>query len=189
MLMPMPMLLIGVLLLGAPGADRTAAARIPTVAGAMPGLELWRGAKIGMSIAEVRRLFPAARPPEAPMVLTGGEVDRLELTSVDLESRAATARFFFKGGGLVSVELSLPSLRPAATAENMSAAREIGERFTARYGRSYDCGDRSFGEIDAYGCKWLKSPLSIRLWYMDVAGQAPLFYVAYRQANDPGYNL
>ena len=71
----------------------------------------------------------------------------------------------------------------------MQLARGIAVDLTGRYGGGYDCGDRSLGDVTAYECKWLRAPLSVRLWYMDTAGEAPLFYVAYRQADDPGYNL
>lgn len=163
--------------------------RPPTVADPIRGLDLWRGAKVGMRVDQVRALFPAATPPPVPSTLTGGEVDRLQLAGVRLAGQVAVAHFFFKDAELVSVELSLPGLRPAASAANVETVRSVAAAFTARYGQAYDCGDRSFGDVTAYECKWLDKPLSIRLWYMDTAGQAPLFYLAYRQADDPGYNL
>jgi hypothetical protein len=99
------------------------------------------------------------------------------------------AHFYFKGDGLVAVNINLPDLKPAASAQNVRDMQRIAAGLTAQYGTGYDCGDKSKSNITAYGCKWLKSPLSVRLWYMDVAGQAPLFYLAYRQADDPGYDL
>ena len=95
----------------------------------------------------------------------------------------------FSGVGLVSVELTLADLEPARSARNVQLARSIAVDLTGRYGGGYDCGDCSLADATAYECKWLRAPLSVRLWYMDAAGQAPLFYVAYRQADDPGYNL
>ena len=163
--------------------------RPPTVADPIRGLNLWQGAKVGMTVADVRRQFPAAVVPATPTILTGGQVDRLMLAEQDLAGRPATAHFYFAGSELVSVELTVSDLRPAERARNLSEARTIAAHYTAQYRTSYDCGSRSLGDIDAYECKWLSDRVSIQLWYMDVAGQAPLFYVAYKQADDPSYNL
>lgn len=173
-------------LAGTPSAPLT---RVPTVADPIRGLDLWRGAKVGMGVAEVGRLFPAAVPPTTPTVLTGGELDRLQLSGVELDGRPAIARFFFKGPELTSVELNFPGLRPAASETNIALVKQVASHLGLTYGQGYDCGDKSSGNIDVYECKWLRGPLSVRLWYMDVAGQAPLFYLAFRQASDPSYNL
>ena len=161
----------------------------PSVSAPVRGLDLWRGAKVGMTASEVRVLFPTTIPPVAPAPLTGGEVDRLQLAGVELAGRPAVAHFFFKDAALVAVELTLIGLRSSASVANVQTAKNIAQTFDAQYGQAYDCGDRSFDEVTTYECKWLRKPLSVRLWYMDTAGQAPLFYVAFRQADDPGYDL
>jgi hypothetical protein len=161
----------------------------PTIADPIKGLDLWRGAKVGMTVTDVRRLFPLAAPPEKRNTLTGGQVDLLQLPSADLDGRPATAHFYFAGPELVAVELTASGFKPGERISNMALAKAIADRYAASYGPGYDCGSRSLGDVDVYECKWLKGRLSIQLWYMDVAGQAPLFYVAYRQADDPSYNL
>ena len=163
--------------------------KVPTIADPVKGLDLWRGAKVGMGVSQVLALFHGAAAPPNPTTLTGGEVDRLQLTGVDLAGHPAVAHFYFNNDELVSVQLSLNDLRAAASVKNITAAEQISAEISALYGASYDCGDKSFADVAAYECKWLKKPLSIRLWYMDTSGQAPLFYLAYRQADDPGYNL
>jgi hypothetical protein len=161
----------------------------PTIADPIIGLDLWRGAKVGMSEAEVQRLFPQATPPAQLTTLTGGQVDRLQLDAVDLQGRPATAHFYFAGPQLVAVELTASGFKPGQPTGNMALAQSIAAGYSATYGQGYDCGSKSLGDVGAYECKWLKGRLSIQLWYMDVAGQAPLFYIAYRQADDPSYNL
>jgi hypothetical protein len=163
-----------------------------TLAGAAAlaqGLDLWRGAKVGMSADEVQRLFPRAGSPSKPTILTGGQMDRLQLEPIDLDGRPATAHFYFAGPQLVAVELTASGFKSGEPAHNIERAKRIAAGYSATYGQGYDCGDKSLGDIAAYECKWLKGRLSIQLWYMDVAGQAPLFYIAYRQADDPSYNL
>ena len=161
----------------------------PTVANPIKGLDLWRGAKVGMSETEVRRLFPLAQPPAKPTILTGGQWERLQLDAVDLNGQAATAHFYFASSQLVIVELTASGFESGQPTRNMVLAKSIAASYSATYGQGYDCDLKSLGDISAFECKWLKGPLSIQLWYMDVAGQAPLFHVAYRQADDPSYNL
>ena len=163
--------------------------QVPTVADPARGLDLWRGALIGMTYSQVLQKFAAATPPIRPSILTGGEVDRLILPGIDLQGYPAVAHFFFKGNELVSVELIISALKSDAAATNIETARRISNGLTEQYRQPYNCGEKSFGDLDAFECKWLKPPLSIRLWYMDVAGQLPLFYVAFRQVSDPGYDL
>jgi len=161
----------------------------PTVADPVKGLDLWRGAKVGMTVDDVRRLFPLAAAAKTPNILTGGQVDLLQLGDADLGGRPATAHFYFKGPELQAVELTASGFKPGAPAANMALAKGLADGYAAALGPGYDCGSRSLADIDIYECKWLKGRLSIQLLYMDVAGQAPLFYVAYRQADDPSYNL
>lgn len=142
-----------------------------------------------MKLNQVRALFPSTIVPESPTILTGGDLDRLLLANIDLDGFPAAAHFFFKDDELVSVELTLPNLKSGATARNLQIVQRISADLTRRYGQGYDCGNKSITDIAEYGCKWLKAPLAIRLWYMDAAGQAPLFYLAFRQVDDPGYNL
>ena len=161
----------------------------PSVADQTPPVDLWHGAEVGMNVAQVERLFPSAAPPQVATLLTGGETDLLELHGVDLNGHVAVAHFYFRGGSLAAVNVNLTDLKPSVSAQNVNDMHRIASDLTASYGAEYDCGDKSESSITAYGCKWLQGPLSIRLWYMDVAGQAPLFYLAYRPAADPGYDL
>ena len=173
----------------APGEAPDTRPAPPTVADPLRGLDLWRGAKVGMSAAEVLRQFPGVVRSAEPTILTGGQTDLLQLPNLDLEGHPSTAHFYFAGPELVAVELTASDLRPGAPQQNLAVARGIAAAYATRYGPGYDCGPKGLGDVNTYECKWLKGRLAIRLWYMDVAGQAPLFYVAYRQADDPSYDL
>lgn len=173
----------------APQANSPVTPRPPTVADPIKGLDLWRGAKVGMNAAEVQHLFPLASSPAKLTTLTGGQVDLLQLEPIDLDGRPGIAHFYFSGPQLVTVELTASGFKPGEPVQNMELAQRIADSYSAAYGQGYDCGPKSLGDVAAYECKWLQGRLSIQLWYMDVAGQAPLFYVAYRQADDPSYNL
>lgn len=162
----------------------------PTAVDPIRGLPLWEGAKIGMTPADIRQLFPAARVPADPVALTGGEIEKLELPGLTLAGRPAAAQFFFRGQELVTVQLALAGLKPNATGANIALVKTIAGQLTRDYpaGAAYDCGDRSLGDVAIYECKWLVKPISIRLMYQDVAGQAPEVRIAYRQSTDPSYD-
>jgi hypothetical protein len=142
-----------------------------------------------MSVAEVRRQFPNAGVTVRTARLTGGEADLLELDNVDLAGHAAMGHFYFSGAGLTAVELTPSGLEPGRTSRNLATVKAIAAAYSARYGQGYDCGPSGLGDVNTYRCKWLVGKVAIQLWYMDVAGQAPLAYVAFRQADDPSYNL
>ena len=161
----------------------------PTVADPIIGLDLWQGARVGMDTAAVRRQFPAATPTPRPAMLTGGQTDLLQLDGLDLEGHRSTAHFYFSGSTLITVELTVSDLKPGASERNLQAVQSIAAAYSTRYGAGYDCGPKSLGDEDAYECKWLHGRVAVQLWYMDVAGQAPLFYLAFKQADDPSYNL
>ena len=163
--------------------------RVPTVVDPHRGLELWGGAKVAMTAAQVQALFPRAAAPGRQTLLTDGEAELLELPGVTIAGRPAAAQFYFREGALVAVKLAVTGLPPDAPGRGLAAAAAAADVLHRRYGSGYDCGDRSFGDISAYECKWLRDAVSIRYWYMDIAGQAPLMYVAFRQADDPGYDL
>jgi hypothetical protein len=175
--------LIGALCLAAGSVGTAQAAPVPAEAP-----DLWRGARAGMDVDGVRGLFPGARPVAGGAILTGGEVERLDLPGLELGGRPAVARFYFDGAALAAVELTVSGLthQPAA---NEALAQAVAAQYSGLYGAGYDCGDRSLGDVSVYECKWLAGPVRVRLWYMDVAGQAPMLVLGYRKVDSPGYDL
>ena len=171
------------------GLDHAQIQSRPIAAAPTEGLSLWRGAQVGMSMAQVRALFPAA--VSAPKTGGGSGADRegLRLPNVDLGGSQATARLFFRDDELISVEVTLNRVASGHTEANERLAASIARNLTQQYGSSYDCGDQNFWQVSTFRCKWIDGRLSIQLWYMDVAGQAPTLYVSYRQIDDPGYAL
>ena len=179
-------LLTGSSVVGRPSDSRPAP---PTVADPIVGLDLWQGARVGMDMAALKRQFPAAVSNREPTALTGGQTDLLELDGLNLAGHRSSAHFYFFGNKLITVELTVSDLQASASARNVQSVQTIAAAYSARFGPGYDCGSKSLGDVDVYECKWLHGRVAVQLWYMDVAGQAPLFYLAFKQADDPAYNL
>jgi hypothetical protein len=151
--------------------------------------ELWRGLNLGASPKTVSRAFPDAKRPPVTVTLADGETDQLVTNAFFVDDRFMEVRFFFREGGLTAVMLSPASMDPSRPARNLRAATAMADRLTARYGAPFDCGDKSYAQVDLYECKWLAKPIVIRLWYLDVLGQQPSLRVVFRKADDAAYDF
>jgi hypothetical protein len=149
---------------------------------------LWRGVAIGASVNTVRQAFPDAAEPLTITTLADGETDDLTTHEFLLGDRLLDVRFFFRDGGLTSVQL-----RPASPSGTSSATLGLAKYFSAllnaRYGSPFDCGDNSYAGVVLYRCKWLNGPIIIRLWCLDADGQPPSLRVVLRKADDAAYDF
>jgi hypothetical protein len=150
---------------------------------------LWRGLNLGATPKTVGRAFPDAKLPPVTVTLADGETDDLVTNAFFVDDRFMEVRFFFREGGLTAVMLSPASIDPAHPTRNLQAATAMADRLTAGYGAPFDCGDKSYAQVDLYECKWLAKPIVIRLWYLDVLGQAPSLRVVFRKADDAAYDF
>ncbi len=158
---------------------------LPSAAGAQT---LWRGAAVGQDLATLERTLPGAVAPVDPLVLSAGEVEGLSVPGQTLEGTAGEAHLFLRDGRLSSVQLRVPVLPAGRSASNLAFARRVAQSFTKAEGRPYDCVDDQFAAISRFDCKWLHGEVVMHEFYVDVNGQAPLFYVAYRRADDPAFD-
>jgi hypothetical protein len=150
---------------------------------------LWRGLNLGATPKTVSRAFPDAKQPPVTVTLADGETDDLVTNAFFVDDRFMEVRFFFREGGLTAVMLSPASIDPAHPARNLQAATAMAGRLTGQYGAPFDCGDKSYAQVALYECKWLAKPIVIRLWYLDVLGEAPSLRVVFRKADDAAYDF
>ncbi len=150
---------------------------------------MWRGLDVGASLNSVRQAFPDATQPLSVTTLADGETDDLTTHGLFLGDRLMDVRFFFRDGGLTSVQLSPVAVAVQKQTANLSLARDLAGRLTARYGAPFDCGDKSYAGLGLYSCKWLEGPIIIRLWYLDAQGQASTLRIAFRKADDAAYDF
>jgi hypothetical protein len=151
--------------------------------------ELWRGLDLGASPKSVRQAFPDATQPLSIVTLADGETDDLVTHGLFLGDRLMEVRFFFREGGLTTVQLAPVAIDPGRPADNLQFARTLAGRLTTRYGQPFDCGDKSYAGVDLYECKWLAKPIVVRLWYLDAQGQAPSLRIVFRKADDAAYDF
>ncbi len=137
----------------------------------------------------MRKTFPDAAPPRTLVTLTGGETDDLVAKGLSFAQRSVEARFFFRDGALTTIQLAPVDLSPAQTRGNLQLAHHMSEALDQEYGAPFDCDDKSFAGVAMFDCKWFKAPVIVRLWYIDVSGQAPDLRIVFRRADDPSYDF
>ena len=158
---------------------------LPAAVGAQT---LWQGAAIGQDLPALQRELPGATAPAIPLALSAGEVEGLVLPGQSLQGAQGEAHLFLRDGRLSSVQLQVPAMPVGRSEANLAFARRVAQAFTRGEGRPYSCVDDHFAAIARFDCKWLRGEVVIHESYLDVNGQAPLFYVAYRRADDPAFD-
>ena len=167
-----------------------AAAAVATPPSAAPPIgppELWRGAQAGMTLTQVKALFPngqaaayilATRPPIANAVTgasAGWAVDE------QVFGRPALATYYFApSGGLLEVVVSVRNLRLRHTRDNVDTARAIRSGLLQYYGPPKVCLDTADHGLDRLDCRWVTRSVQVGLSYVDYGGLAPNLDVAVR---------
>ncbi len=163
-----------------------AAPSAPAVNGPPTTAELWRGARINMTVAQVQALFPDGRPP-APLLVTLPPVANAVVGgsagwAVDEQvfGHPALATYYFSPTGLLEVVVSVKGLRLRHTRDNVGVARDIRAGLLRYYGRPTVCEDTARRGLDRLDCRWATHQVQVGLSYVDYGGLGPNLDVAIR---------
>lgn len=152
----------------------------------LPPPELWRGARVGMTAAQVKALFPEARnaapmlvtqPPVANAVTGGGAVWAVD---EQVFGYPALATYYFGPTGLLEVMVSVKGLRLRHTRDNVDTAREVRAGLLRYYGAPKVCLDTNRRGLVRLDCRWVQRRVQVGLSYVDYGGLAPNLDVAVR---------
>ena len=148
--------------------------------------ELWRGARVGMTAAQVKALFPDARTAAPPLVttppvanaVTGGAAG----WAVDEQvfGHPALATYYFGPTGLLEVVVSVKGLRLRHTRDNVGIARDVRGGLLSYYGAPKVCLDTNRHGLVRLDCRWVQRRVQVGLSYVDYGGLAPNLDVAVR---------
>jgi hypothetical protein len=156
----------------------------------LPKVELWRGATLGMTLEQVKALFPTGHGPsaigdakEAPSEDDG----TLALWQMDdqVYGRDGVATLYFRNGGLASVTVNITGVKAHATIGNMEDARALETAFSGYYGKPKLCFDSKARGLDQVDCRWQGHGLRIGLSYQDFGGASPAMVIAIRPLPPP----
>jgi len=156
----------------------------------VPKVELWRGATLGMTLDQVKALFPDGHGPgpigdakDAPAQDDGTQ----PLWQMDdqVYGRDGVATLFFRSGGLASVTVELKDVKAHATVGNIADARALETAFSGYYGKPKLCLDSTARGLDQVDCRWQGHGLRIGLSYQDFGGASPSMVIAIRPVPPP----
>ena len=100
--------------------------------------ELWHGAAVGMTVDEVRALFPGVRPPDRPTKNAYGEDLLLIGKQLQIAGHRRNLEFMFKGGHLVAMDTRVGG-DDAPLEISGDEVRKIYREYTKRYGPPTRC--------------------------------------------------
>jgi hypothetical protein len=144
------------------------------------GPELWRGARLDMSEADIASRFPKATHSKGE-VLPSGAKSALILPTT-LGGAPANAQFYFQADGLVTIIIDRPDVVAHKTADNLAKAHKVADELTAEHGKPKSCSEQP--KLADLTCIWVLGGAKAMLSYRDVGGAAPSLSVAYRKLND-----
>lgn len=158
-----------------PEAAPSGATAPPSGKAAVP---LWNGARSGMSVDQVRALFPAVESSPEPETLYGGVRGELSWPETDVLGQRARVIFFFlpDGGGLRQVMARPLAARRQASPENLALARVLAEALTQTYGQPSECGETPLG----FDCLWRSGDVDVALTLIQSTGRTTIFNVSFR---------
>lgn len=158
-----------------------------STASAASAQELWRGATVGMSVAEVQQLLPTAAAVSGDEIQ--GEVPLLRVQGFDLVRTPFRADFYFAQDSLKTVILR-PVAAQSATA-SMMIAEDIIPQMTVKYGPPFDCeiNRRSISSLTSTACKWLSNGTRIGVFASHMGYAIPNLAIVYDEAELDTDNL
>jgi hypothetical protein len=175
-------ILAAVAALSQPGASHPASAKPP----AAPPPELWRGALVGMPLAQVQAMFPKGYGAGGTGVEGGGAPGWAMAEQV--YGRSGIATFYFRSGLLSEVLVELNDVKPNSTRTNFEQARDLKAALSDYYGKPATCVDTDKRGLDRLDCRWEHNGVQVGLSYQDFGGQSPVLDVAVKQIIPKPYN-
>lgn len=126
---------------------------------------------------EVRRTVPGVHTPSKPERLGDGTTEFLRLDDLRVVGHSFLAHFYFKGGGLVQVTLSLNGKNSFDT--TVGVFRLLSEPLRAKYGREVSSEDKR-SPLNVVQSTWMSGRTNISVLTMGIDPQDALLNVNYQ---------
>jgi hypothetical protein len=140
---------------------------------------LWQGTEYGMTVAQVKVVVPGATTPEKGSAITGGAVELLRLSNIEVVRKPFDAKFFFKDERLVQVSLTLNEKLPFDSARTL-AYDGLLEALRAKYGQELTSKNDKIGVLKSMDASWMSGRTNINLMLMGVADSPAVLNVNYQ---------
>jgi hypothetical protein len=139
---------------------------------------LWNGTTYGMSPAKVKSLVPnASKPEESPGAISGGSIELLRLSGVEIVGHTFTASFFFKNSKLNQVTLSADEELPFDS--RINTFKSLTEALRVKYGKELSTGS-SGGVLPTMEANWQSGRTNIAVLVMGMGEGQSILNVNYQ---------
>jgi hypothetical protein len=139
---------------------------------------LWPSAKYGMSVPEVMKAVPEAKPSPHGSKLVTGAREELRIERVPLAGRSFVAELYFSQGQLVQVLLSLPEW--GSNNQNTAAFKDLVKAFSAQYGQNFSQSINAAGSGLSANAEWRSSGENIFISIAPVTQDTSMLNVGFR---------
>lgn len=143
---------------------------------------LWQHTKAGMSVAEVKALYPDAQAGSKRAV--NGATEDLRLGDYAIVDRRFSVGFWFGAGRLERVILEAAEADSAGRAANLATYAKLLGLLSDKYGSSNCQIVHSTTLLQS--CGWTTPTSKIDLVYVDIGDQPVLLNIYYRARNAEG---
>jgi hypothetical protein len=147
------------------------------VASNVRGQALWQGTEYGMTLEQAKSHVPEAVRPLKPKLRSDGAEELLRLDDVTLVGKRFSVSFFFSGGKLKEVSLSLEEGHDFQSA--MRVFDSLVEHFRAKYGREIIRQTMKGTFSNTANATWLSGQTNITILATSVGGSDATLNVNY----------
>lgn len=154
-------------------------------AGGVAAQELWQGARVGQSAAEISKIFPDAHPIQP--INPGSEYLRIDNRSIGDDIARVT--FILQSDALQTVILGFDAAEERSRAENRIATARLRDLLSLKYGPPFTCTGSPSDTVAAVRCGWVSGRIQITLNYFDVGGSRGSLAITYKAGPDPSTGL
>lgn len=139
---------------------------------------LWNGTTYGMSPAKVKSIVPnASKPEESPGALSGGSIELLRLSGVEIVGHTFNASFYFKDSKLSQVTLSAAEELPFSS--RVRTFESLTEALRVKYGKELS-SRASGGVLPTMEANWQSGKTNISVLLMGMGDSGSLLNVNYQ---------
>lgn len=146
---------------------------------------LWQNTRVGMSVAEVKGLFPNAEPGNRERLYTGA-ADELRIRDYEIAGEPFGIDFYFAEDKLQEVVLQAQHVKSRDRRSNLDTYGKLVDLLTEKYGRPNGC--QTARNITWFqGCEWNGPHSKIDIVYVDIGGQPIVLSIYYqgRSGSEP----
>lgn len=144
--------------------------------------ELWGGAHSGMSVDQVRAVFPEATTPAVPDTFSSGARTELEVSGPELAGQPFRAEFGFRGARLHHVRLAMTSQLSYAQARGVISG--IREALISKYGAPVEWVDKPGDLMSNASGTWRSGGLLVHFTVIGIGDNPAVVQILYNEPSD-----